>query len=117
MRAKRATRPKRATRRAEPYHVIAARRLRALRAVKRQVRALTQENARLRRLLKTEGIEHSECQEQVIALQAEIVRAEADAGTPDPLHALREAKYLNPECVAQGCQWLRATADRTPKED
>ena len=46
--AKRATRPtrsKRTTRRAEPYHVIAARQLRALR---RQITVLRQENARLR---------------------------------------------------------------------
>lgn len=28
---------------------------------------------------------------------------------PDPLSGLRHAKYLNPACGENGCQWLRAT--------
>ena len=32
----------------------------------------------------------------------------AAPASPDPLQGIRDAKYLNPVCAADGCQWLRA---------
>jgi hypothetical protein len=37
-------------------------------------------------------------------------KADDAAEPPDPLANLRAAKYLNPACAEQGCQWLTAKA-------